>query len=302
MRKVSAIAMGLLVLAGISTTGGCVGKDKYDELWAMNRKAQDALTAANDKARLLENENQKLKGELADRDATIRAQLAEIDGLKATNQQLADALAKARADLASRGDIKPLPLGPLPSGLNKALEDLAKNNSDIFEFDKANGMVKFKADMTFDKGSIEIKADAKAALKKLAEILNSPEAREFNIYVAGHTDDIRLANPETIRKYESNWGLSTFRAVAVVSALFEGGINQVRMGAMGFSKYHPVEPNLAGGKGNVANRRVEIWIVPQTLLLTGSSVKADGTSAENGHATAGKAGRNAEPKAVPEEN
>jgi flagellar motor protein MotB len=37
---------------------------------------------------------------------------------------------------------------------------------------------------------------------------------------------------------------------------------------MGFGEYHPVAPNKPGKKGNQANRRVEIWIVPPGSFLT----------------------------------
>ena len=134
------------------------------------------------------------------------------------------------------------------------------------------GMIKLKADLTFDKGSAKVKPEAVEALKKLAKIVNSDAAKHFGVYVAGHTDDIPLVKPETIRAHGSNWGLSLHRAGAVVKVLAMAGVSQRRLCAMGFSKYHPIAPNKPGHKGNPLNRRVEIWIVPPDRFLTVSNV------------------------------
>ena len=129
-------------------------------------------------------------------------------------------------------------------------------------------MVKFKADFTFDKGSDDVSAEAASALDKLVDILNSSAAKDFNVYVAGHTDDIPIKKPETLRRHPTNWYLSAHRAVEVQSVLEKQGLAPQRIGVMGFSEYHPVEANAAGQKGSAKNRRVEIWIVPPGKFLT----------------------------------
>ncbi len=40
------------------------------------------------------------------------------------------------------------------------------------------------------------------------------------------------------------------------------------VGVLGFGEFHPAAPNAAGNKGNAANRRVELWILPGARLLT----------------------------------
>ena len=109
---------------------------------------------------------------------------------------------------------------------------------------------------------------ALAALKKLAEVLNTADAKPFNIYVAGHTDDMPIVRAETKREHPTNWYLSVHRAVAVQTVMAAAGLAQPRAGVMGFSEYHPVATNPPAHKGNQANRRVEIWIVPPDRFLT----------------------------------
>jgi flagellar motor protein MotB len=244
--------------------GCCPTQADLDKAWALNRNCRDELKKWQDRARLAESEQTRLQGELDNSTRALAAKDTLIGNLNASLAQYKKDLDAAKAELIAMGG-KP---GPLPPILDKALRDWAEKNSDIVELQ--GNMVKFKADMTFDPGSADIKPAALAALKKLAEILNSPDANPFNVFVAGHTDDIPLVNAATIAKFEDNWGLSLGRAKSVVKALYGGGagIAQERMGAMGFSKYHPVAPNAPGNKGNVLNRRVEIWIVPNNLLIS----------------------------------
>ena len=268
MKNLLAVVVGCSMLAGMLSAGGCVSKDEYDKVVAMNARANEQLTKCKDDLRLSKAEEERLRGELADRDRTIKAQADQIAVLTGTNNSLMTDLAAARKKL---GELERTgPIIALPRPLHEALLKFAKDHPEL-KYYPESGMVKFESDMTFEPGSVGIKPAAAAALKKLAEILNMTEAKPFNVYIAGHTDDMPISKPETKAKYETNWGLSQARALSVVKSLFEDKVEQERMGAIGFSMYHPITPNAAGRKGNVANRRVEVWIVPNTTLLTAPS-------------------------------
>jgi chemotaxis protein MotB len=273
MKNLVLMLVGSALLAGTLSAGGCVSKDEYDKLWAMNRKANEELQKCQDNLRLKDNENGQLRGEIENRDRAIDTLNKQNANLLTANGLLRTDLLAAQKKLAELGQIKPGPL--LPAGLNEALLKLANQYPGVLTYDANNGMVKFSSDLTFAPGASDINAQASGALKKLAEILNLPEAKPFNVYVAGHTDDMPISKAETKAKFGDNWGLSLGRAKAVVMALFTNGISQARMGAMGFSKYHPVAANAPKNGGNVANRRVELWIVPSTLLLTGLPLAPD---------------------------
>jgi chemotaxis protein MotB len=134
-------------------------------------------------------------------------------------------------------------------------------------------MVRVSADLTFDQGSATLKASAAETIKKLAQVLSSPEANSFCIFVAGHTDDVPLAKPEDRDRYEDSLGLSLARARVVAKALCEEKIDPARVSVMGFGKYRPSVPNAPGNKGNILNRRVELWIASNDLFASSPTTK-----------------------------
>jgi len=152
----------------------------------------------------------------------------------------------------------------LPAELSSMLEDWAKG-SDLVSFDAARGIVKFKSDLLFEKGSDEVAPSAMEAVKALCGILNTEQAKAFDIIIAGHTDDLRISQPETKAKHPSNWYLSAHRAIAVLDTMTANGLVPERASIRGFGEFRPVVPNESNKKGNPQNRRVEIYIVPKGM-------------------------------------
>jgi chemotaxis protein MotB len=146
----------------------------------------------------------------------------------------------------------------LPPELITMLEDFAAKN-EMVTYDLDRGIVKFKSDLLFRSGSDEVLAPAAEAVKSLCAILNSEQAKEFDIMIAGHTDDqpIRYSRP----KHPTNWHLSAHRAISVLKIMEASKIDLKRLSARGFGEFRPVEPNKPDKKGNPKNRRVEIYIV-----------------------------------------
>ncbi len=263
-------AAGLACLL-TAATAGCVTRQKYDDLHAAWRNASDALKACEAEREELKGKNRTLLKEMALRDGSATDRDKRIKDLEDTNAALDKALKEVVEKYKRLAGRPPQPgarIDIIPAPVHAALKALADENADLMEYLPAYGMLKLKSDLTFDKGSATVKTKAVAALKKLATIVNTPVARPCNIDGAGHTDDSPLKNADAIRKHGTNGGLSCHRALAVVKSLFEAGVGQKRMGAAGFSKYHPIAPNAAGNKGNPLNRRVEIWIVPSDRFLT----------------------------------
>ena len=150
----------------------------------------------------------------------------------------------------------------LPVELSTLLEDFAKNN-DMVEYDSERGIVKFKSDLLFDKGSDQVASTAASAIKSLCGILNTPEGKEFDVLIAGHTDNIPIQKPATKEKHPTNWHLSVHRAIAVLNVMQSDGIVPERMSVRGFGEYRPIAPNKPNNGGNEQNRRVEIYIIPK---------------------------------------
>jgi chemotaxis protein MotB len=219
----------------------------------------------------LEGERDQLGSELSAKNKLLESKDRDISGLKGENNKLKGTvkdLTKRYEDLAKKRRPLIIAKNPLPPELNKALKKFATDHSDVAIFDEKNSMVKLRSDLTFPPGGATVNPDAAETLRQLVEILNKPEASQFAVYIAGHTDDMRIAREETRRRHPTNWYLSVHRAVGVQKILDKAGLDASRMCVMGFSEFHPVAPNQPNKKGNKTNRRVELWIVPPGTFLT----------------------------------
>lgn len=244
-----------------------MGCTEIDRLKAENRTLSARLEKQEQDLNQAEIERDQLREELAESKKALDDKDAMIAAMGQGKQDLINTIdmqKKLIESLKNRGNYNPM----LPKELDAALKAFADANPDIVTFDSKNGMVKLKSDLTFDPGSTTVNPKASEALNKLGKILDSPQAKSFCIYIAGHTDDMPIAKPDTRRKHPDNWYLSVHRAVGVEKAMVKAGVAPSRMCVMGFGEYHPVAPNKAGHRGNVLNRRVELWIVPQGTFLT----------------------------------
>jgi chemotaxis protein MotB len=176
----------------------------------------------------------------------------EVDALERAPEEKKQLIAAMRKQLM--GD----PM--LPPELNDMLEQFA-NSQDMVTYDASRGLVKFKSDLLFDKGSAVVAADSAEAVKSLCGIMNSSDGSQFDIIVAGHTDDIRISRPATREKHPDNWHLSAHRALGVLSIMTANNIDPGRLSGRAFGEFRPIAENAPNKKGNPQNRRVEIYIV-----------------------------------------
>lgn len=249
----------LLVILGISVgmvfVNGCDSQMK--DLETRNRTQQARITD-------LEAQLQAAQLKLAELTRQLEAANAnggvEVDALRQKIAALEEDIAK-KEELIKSMQANLMGVSPLPVELNTALEDFAKG-SDMIEYDAGKGLVKFKSDLLFEKGSDTVTTRAAEAVKTLCGILNTDAAKQFHIIVAGHTDDMPIQKAETRVKHPTNRALSSHRAIAVVEVMEKDGIEPARLSTRGFGEYRPIEANAAGKKGNPKNRRVEIYIVP----------------------------------------
>jgi len=142
------------------------------------------------------------------------------------------------------------------------LEDFAKAH-EMVTYDADRGIVRFKSDLLFEVGSAKVASSAVQTVKLLCGILNSQEAKQFDIIIVGHTDDMPIEKPTTRAKHPTNWYLSVHRAISVLDIMEDNNVVAERLSARGFGQYRPIVPNKPNRKGHPQNRRVEIYIVPQ---------------------------------------
>ncbi len=256
---ISIVTVSLLV---IGLTGCGVSQQSYDSLKLKNTTQEQRIAELESEVSSLRMQHDQLLDELEQArnigDVDVKSMQEEITALEKAIASKNSLIEKMQKQLMSAG-------APLPMELNVKLTEFAAENPDLVSFNEETGMLKFKSDLLFASGSAEVQQDAVTALEKLADIIKSPEANDFDVVVAGHTDDVRIAKPSTKKKHPTNWHLSVHRAVGVVQVLQKQGIDPERLSARGFGEYRPIEPNKAGNKGNAANRRVEIFIVPKGM-------------------------------------
>ncbi len=114
--------------------------------------------------------------------------------------------------------------------------------------------VKFANAIIFDQGSTDLKPNAQADIKNLADALQANP--QTNIAIIGHTDSLGTS--------EYNMDLSVKRAQSVKSALVSDGINDTRLTAIGKGSAQPDADNKTA-EGRAKNRRVVIIITNSEL-------------------------------------
>ncbi len=134
------------------------------------------------------------------------------------------------------------------TGLSDQLSVSKQGNKEI--------LLRVAASVFFDSGKADINPKSVPILDKISKILNIYDESIKIIRIEGHTDD----HPIKTSQYESNWELSTSRAVNVLKWLLEtSGLNPKKFSAVGYSEYYPIADN-DKETGRAKNRRVDFFI------------------------------------------
>ena len=101
----------------------------------------------------------------------------------------------------------------------------------------------FQSEVLFASGQASLDPRGLEALTELARTLNEvarkiPDNLNWILRVDGHTDRLPIRTDQ----WQSNWELSTARALSVVRFLIEEGIRPQRLAAAGFGKFQPLDP------------------------------------------------------------
>jgi chemotaxis protein MotB len=255
--------LGLSFLGLALGSVGCVPAEKYNAMKLAHDSAMERLAQADSNANAARAESSAYKKQLDAIMASGNNQTAMVANL---TQQLTEMQGRY-SDLEARYNQAMQNTGVvqvLPEAVNNALTEFAQQNPDLVDFDSAHGVVKFKSDVTFNSGSADLKSEARNAIARFAQILNSPAASGYDLQIAGHTDSQRVSNPATVKAgHIDNWYLSAHRAISVKSALTGQSVNPQRIAVVGYADQHPVASN-ATEQGRAQNRRVEVLILPSS--------------------------------------
>ena len=111
--------------------------------------------------------------------------------------------------------------------------------------------------MLFSTGSADLNPIGQEQIDKLAATLQEisdriPDDLNWVLRVDGHTDSRPISTP----KFPSNWELSAARAISVVKALINRGLQADRLVAAGFGEFQPLDAR-NDEVAYLRNRRIE---------------------------------------------
>ena len=226
------------------------------ELLAQGETARGELT----REKQLSSEAQKQVELLNQQIAALRQQLARINEAL----QLSETKTKEQ-------DVQIVDLGKrLNAALVSKVEELARFRSEFFGRlrqvlgDRADVRIVgdrfvFQSEVLFAVASAELNPEGKAQMGRLAASLRDimgkiPKDIPWVLRVDGHTDKAPIHNAQ----FDSNWELSTARAVSVVKFLIEQGVPAERLAATGFGEFQPLDAARDDEISRRRNRRIEL--------------------------------------------
>lgn len=106
----------------------------------------------------------------------------------------------------------------------------------------------------FKSGEADLRPGARATIERIANVLAQ---HGFFLRIEGHSDDQPIHNGQ----FQSNWQLSTARAMTVLMLLVnESQLNPSTLSLAGYGPYRPVASN-ATSEGRRLNRRVDLVVI-----------------------------------------
>ncbi|HEY7373641.1 MAG TPA: flagellar motor protein MotB [Polyangia bacterium] len=125
--------------------------------------------------------------------------------------------------------------------------------------DDAGLRMELKNALLFDSGQADITPAGKAAIEKVVKLLPTIDQR-YQIAIEGHTDDV----PIHTARFDSNWDLSSARAINVLKSFTTAGISPQRLSAQGYADTRPAAilqgDSASYSRARSENRRVVIRV------------------------------------------
>ena len=217
------------------------------------------LQTALDKEKALTSEALSQVELLNQQIAAMRRQLAQLNSIltdaetrnKSSEAQIADLGKRLNSALAQRVQ----ELSRYRSEFFGRLRQILSQRSDILV---VGDRFVFQSEVLFAKGDAEISPLGQEEMLKLADALRQLEAEipadiAWVLRVDGHTDIDPIKSPF----FQSNWELSSARAIAVVKYLIAQGVAPKHLVAAGFGEFQPLDVGTSEDAKS-QNRRIEL--------------------------------------------
>ncbi len=251
----------LVLIGGILFTS-CVSNKKFTASEAKNDKLQKENTQTLGKLNECNVQGLKLKDEnaaLQKENETVLKDYALVKNdlmlLSNESNMTIREQAERLKNLQDKMQAQTEKTNNLKNSISKALMNYKTDELNVYQKD-GKVYVSLAEKLLFKSGSAVVDPKGKAALKTLADVLNS--SKDFTVAIEGHTDNV----PIKTNVFKDNWDLSTARASSIVRVLtIDNGFDSGRITASGKSEFHPVGINTTA-EGRANNRRTEIILSP----------------------------------------
>ena len=142
--------------------------------------------------------------------------------------------------------------------LKKDLHDQIGKGSIEVTGDNKRTVIRIREKGSFPSGSDKLRPGFEPVIKKITDALADLKGR---IQVSGHTDNV----PISTYRFNSNWELSSARAVSILNAIFKvSNLPQQRFLIQGHADIDPLVPNTTP-QNRAINRRVEIIVIQEEV-------------------------------------
>jgi chemotaxis protein MotB len=173
------------------------------------------------------------------------------------------------------GGVYQVPYGDIADRIKAALTKLGLGDQFVIKQSPLGVEISFHGTVFFETGSAEMKEQGADLLEGLIPIIKS-EAKDFNLTIEGHTDDVPLVGGG---KFHSNWDLSSVRACRVLEIFEKSGFPKQFMTAVGYADARPIVPNrdaagVAIPANQSQNRRVVIKLLKKSVSSLGVEAPA----------------------------
>lgn len=136
------------------------------------------------------------------------------------------------------------------------IDEHLENELSVEKIENSQILLRVDSSVFFDPGQADFHENSAPILESIAELFLRYEETIQMIRIEGHTDNI----PMNTAKYNSNWELSTGRAVNVLKEMLDlTELDPEKFSAVGYSEFYPIASNDTA-EGRSQNRRVDFFI------------------------------------------
>lgn len=244
--------LGLLVILFVGS--GCVSQSKYDDLRIDRDLEISKLKEELDKSQSKISESETLIAQLEQK---LGSATTDKESMRKSVEQMKEAL----AELSSRKRETEKRIAEYQDLVKrfKSFTDAGRLKIKIID---GRMVVVLPSDVLFASGSTSLSEEGIQTIQKVGQLLAKIPDKSYQI--EGHTDNV----PIKTSSYPSNWELAAARAMTVTKVMLNSGVPQQRISAASYGEFKPLADN-STDEGKLANRRIEIVILPDLSTLPG---------------------------------